>query len=105
MVSIMKTTITNGGGVALTIVFTLLALSGCSSSIDPQRAQATIQKMLEKAVTRDKKLGNAVLLVDAPRLGVEGTWAAGVADERSGEPNHRVAGFGPDQGSARRRRR
>jgi D-alanyl-D-alanine carboxypeptidase len=66
--------------VSLAIAF----LSGCSGSIGPEEAGATLEAMLRKTVAKDDSVRNAVLLVEAPELGINGVWAEGIANERSG---------------------
>lgn len=61
-------------------------LTACSSSFTPEEAAVALGEMLEKTVRRDGRLTNAILMVDAPGLGVHATWATGVSDERSLAP-------------------
>ena len=55
--------------------------------LDPVDAMDKLQTALEQSID-GKSIRNAVLHVDAPRLGVEETWADGVADERGRRPMH-----------------
>jgi D-alanyl-D-alanine carboxypeptidase len=75
--------------IALYIIVVVLAsamLTGCSREADPQKAEASLEAMLRKAVSRDKGVRNAVLLVEAPDLGISGTWSAGIAYEQNNIP-------------------
>ena len=53
--------------------------------LDPADAGDKLQISLERSVDGEA-VRNSILHVDAPRLGIERTWAAGVADERDGRP-------------------
>lgn len=53
-------------------------------SINPATAQRKLEESFAKSV--NGPIRNAVLHVDAPRLGIHQTWARGIADERTGEP-------------------
>ncbi|MEX1296553.1 MAG: serine hydrolase domain-containing protein [Candidatus Limnocylindrales bacterium] len=53
--------------------------------LDPADAVDRLQTALERSVDGET-VRNAVLHVDAPRLGVERSWAGGIADERDGRP-------------------
>jgi D-alanyl-D-alanine carboxypeptidase len=56
----------------------------CSRSYEPEQAEAKLEALLLKTVTKDETLRNAVLLVESPKLGINRAWAAGIADEHSG---------------------
>ena len=43
-----------------------------------------MQALLHDRIAGDKSLRNGVLLVDAPALGIEGAWSAGIAHQRDG---------------------
>jgi D-alanyl-D-alanine carboxypeptidase len=66
------------------LVSVLVILAACSRSSSPEEAEANLEAMLNRTVARAKGVRNAVLLVDAPKLGVNGAWAAGIAYEDSG---------------------
>ena len=53
--------------------------------LDPADAMDKLQTALERSVDGEA-VRNAVLHVDAPRLEVERSWAAGIAEERDGRP-------------------
>jgi D-alanyl-D-alanine carboxypeptidase len=59
-------------------------LIGCSRSNPPEQAESELEALLRKTVTKNETIRNAVLLVESPELGINGAWAAGIADERSG---------------------
>jgi D-alanyl-D-alanine carboxypeptidase len=65
------------------LILVLLVLAGCSRSSSPEEAEAALEAMLNRTVARDRDVRNAVLLVDAPKLRVSASWAAGVAYEGS----------------------
>lgn len=57
-----------------------------STPLTPDEAEAELEAMLRKRAEQDDTVRNAVLLVDAPSLGIGGAWAAGVADAQTGAP-------------------
>ena len=59
-------------------------LISCSRSNKPEIAEAKLEALLLKTVTKDETLRNAVLLVESPKLVISGAWAVGIADEHSG---------------------
>ena len=65
-------------------VFVYGAMGGFSGPLTPEEATVEVESLLRKTVAGDDAVRNGVLLVDAPALGVEGAWAAGVADMRDG---------------------
>jgi D-alanyl-D-alanine carboxypeptidase len=66
------------------LIIVLVVLAGCSRSSSPEEAEAALEAMLNRTVARDRGVRNAVLLVDAPKLRVNGSWAAGIAYEENG---------------------
>ena len=78
-----------GGLILLLIVTTGVMLFAASQlgnqPITGEQAGVELAELLDKTVAKDDSLRNGVLLVDAPLLGVEGAWAAGVADAAAGE--------------------
>lgn len=60
-----------------------LTLVACGP-LTAEEADQKLQDALVSTVERKDAVHNAVLRVDAPDLGVEGAWAAGIADERDG---------------------
>jgi D-alanyl-D-alanine carboxypeptidase len=68
----------------LIMVLGAVFLISCSQSNEPEQAEAKLEALLRKSVIKDETLRNAVLLVESPILGINGAWAAGIADERSG---------------------
>jgi D-alanyl-D-alanine carboxypeptidase len=69
----------------LILVLVAVFLIGCSRSSEPEEAEAALQALLRKIVAKDETVRNAVLLVESPKLGISGAWAAGISDEHSGE--------------------
>jgi len=69
----------------LILVFGTAFMIGCSRSIEIEHAEDELETLLRKTVVKDKSVRNAVLLVESPTLGINGVWAAGIADERSGD--------------------
>jgi D-alanyl-D-alanine carboxypeptidase len=65
-------------------VLVYAAMGGFAGPLTPEEATAKLETLLRETVTGDEALRNGVLVVDAPKLGVEGAWAAGVADARDG---------------------
>jgi D-alanyl-D-alanine carboxypeptidase len=65
-------------------VLAYAAMGGFAGPLTPEEATVKLETLLRETVTGDEALRNGVLLVDAPKLGVEGAWAAGVADARDG---------------------
>jgi D-alanyl-D-alanine carboxypeptidase len=65
-------------------VLAYAAMGGFAGPLTPEEATAKLETLLRETVTGDEALRNGVLVVDAPKLGVEGAWAAGVADARDG---------------------
>lgn len=63
------------------LIFVLVVLTGCSRRSSPEDAELALEAMLSRTVARDKGVRNAVLLVDSPKLGINGSWAAGIAYE------------------------
>lgn len=53
--------------------------------LDPADATTRIQDAIERSVDGES-VRNAILHVEAPRLAIDRTWAAGIADERDGRP-------------------
>lgn len=64
-------------------VLVLVFLISCSGRPGPEEAEATLEAMLHRIVSRNKEVRNAVLLVEAPKLEINGAWSAGIADERN----------------------
>ena len=83
MMQYMKSIITLS---ILAAVLVSVMLTGCSRGADSGEAEASLEAMLHKTVSRDKGIRNAVLLVDAPDLGISGTWSAGTAYEQNNMP-------------------
>ncbi len=71
---------------AVAAVVAYLVQRATSAPLTSQEAEAKLQKLLYDKVAGDDSLRNAVLLVNAPSLGIDGAWAAGVADERDSSP-------------------
>ena len=69
----------------IVIVLSAIFLISCSRNSEPEEAEAALQALLQKTVAKDETLRNAVLLVESSKLGIRGAWAAGIADEHSGE--------------------
>ncbi len=70
--------------VGTSAVMLLGATSFASQPISAAQAKVELEQLLAKKVATDESLRNGVLLVDAPQLGVDGVWAAGVANEQDG---------------------
>ena len=68
----------------LILVLCAAFLISCSRSNEPEQAEAELEALLLKTVTKDETLRNAVLLVESPKLGINKAWATGIADEHSG---------------------
>ncbi|MFN2252174.1 MAG: serine hydrolase domain-containing protein [Anaerolineae bacterium] len=62
------------------------AMGAFAGPLTPAEAGLELDSLLRGTVDGNAELHNGVLRVDAPDLGVEGAWAAGVADERDGTP-------------------
>lgn len=60
----------------------MLVGMGCGHP-QPRDVAAGLGAAVREAVDEEDEVRSAVLLVDAPRLGLSGAWAAGVADERT----------------------
>jgi D-alanyl-D-alanine carboxypeptidase len=67
-------------------VIVLMVTSSLRGPLTAFEASTKLERMLRDAVDDDDSVRNAVLLIAAPRLGIEGAWAAGVADEQLGVP-------------------
>lgn len=67
---------------------TLPLLVLCACAIDADKAEDKLQKHLEKAVDRNDDVHHGMLHIDAPALGIHGTWAVGEASPgRDATPN------------------
>lgn len=60
--------------------------------IDAADAMGRLAEAVEQAAA-DPSVRHAVLHVDAPRVGIDGTWASGIADERDGRTMRPEAPF------------
>jgi D-alanyl-D-alanine carboxypeptidase len=65
-------------------VLVAAAMGAFAGPLTPEEATLELENLLYHTVAGNSGLRNGVLLVDAPQLGVEGAWAAGVADARDG---------------------
>lgn len=65
-------------------ILLLVVLGGCARSSSAEQTEAAIELMLEKTVAKNKVVRNAILLVDAPSLGIGAAWTAGTAYEQDG---------------------
>jgi D-alanyl-D-alanine carboxypeptidase len=62
-----------------------LGLAGCGP-ITPEQAAERLEEALSHAVDKKDELHGAVLRVDAPALGLQGVWTAGLAEEAEDRP-------------------
>jgi D-alanyl-D-alanine carboxypeptidase len=64
----------------------LLAARNMQAPMEPNEAAMSLEQLLHDTVEGAEQVRNGVLLVDAPSLGVQGTWAAGTANHLDGSP-------------------